>query len=164
MERKDAESTQLPSARRETGPDEPGGQTRVQRPPPMIQANEIRPGVVQVVVYAAPYGQAGAHWRRVLAGTNHNGYGRIFIQRFGANQRRYWHCYGPGDWYRGEIGANMDECPGAMFIWPFSLKHPSVEAVDAVDNQRLGRDMGQALRKFSQVDANDLWEVLFRFI
>jgi len=130
----------------------------------MIQANEIRPGVVEVLIHVAPYGQAGAHWRRVLAGSSHNGYGRIFIQRFGANQRRYWHCYGPGDWYKGERGANMDECPGAMFIWPYSLKDPSVEAVDAVDNQRLGRDMGQALRRFSQVDANDLWEVVFRFV
>ena len=50
------------------------------------------------------------------------------------------------------------------FIWPFSLKEPSVEAVDAIDNQKLGRDMGQALRKLSQKDANDLWEVVFRFI
>ena len=58
----------------------------------------------------------------------------------------------------------MDECPGAMFIWPFSLKEPHVEAVDAVDNQRLGRDLGRALRTYPQKDQNDLWEVVFQFI
>jgi hypothetical protein len=130
----------------------------------MIRTREIRPGVVQVSISVSAYGQAGHHWRDTLGAPDHNGYGRIFIQRFGANQRRYWHCYGPRDWYKGEKGANIDECPGAMFIWPCSLKEPSVEAVDAVDNQNLGRDMGQALRKFEQQDKTDLWEVVFRFV
>jgi hypothetical protein len=130
----------------------------------MITTKEITPGVIEITISALKYGQAGEHWRDVLRGPNHNGYGRIFIQRYGANQRRYWHCYGPGTWYKGEKGSNMDECPGAMFIWPFSLKDPSVEAVDAIDNQKLGRDMGLALRKYPQQLATDLWEVVFRFI
>jgi hypothetical protein len=74
------------------------------------------------------------------------------------------HCCGPGDWYKGTEGGNMDECPGAMFIWPFSLQEPDVEAVDAVDNQKLGRDLGRALRAYPQKDQNDLWEVVFQFV
>jgi hypothetical protein len=130
----------------------------------VIVAREVGAGVVEVTLSSSAYGQAGAHWKHVLDGPNHNGYGRLFIQRYGANQRRYWHCYGEGDWYRGVKGANMDECPGAMFIWPFSLKHPHVEAIDAIDNQRLGRELGAALRPYSQRDENDLWEVVFRFV
>jgi len=130
----------------------------------MVKALELRPGVVTITIARAIYGEAGEHWCRVLNGPNHNGYGRIFIQRFGANQRRYWHCYGHGDWYRGEAGSNRDECPGAMFIWPYSLKSASVEDIDATDNQLLGRDMGLALRRFHQKDHRDLWEVVFRFI
>ena len=130
----------------------------------MITTREIRPGVVEVVIPATSYGQAGAHWRKVLDGPNHNGYGRLFIQRYGANQRRYWHCYAFGDWYKGEVGPNRDECPGAMFIWPYSLKPADVDVVDAVDNQTLGRDLGAALRLYPQKDSNDLWEVVFRFV
>ena len=57
----------------------------------------------------------------------------------------------------------MDECPGTLFIWPYSLKDPSVEAIDAIDHQKLGRDLGQALRKYKQRNRNDLWEVVFHF-
>ncbi len=68
----------------------------------MIATKEIAPGVIEIAIHTSMYGQAGTHWRKVLGGPNHNGYGRIFIQRYGANERRYWHCYGPGDWYKGE--------------------------------------------------------------
>ena len=128
----------------------------------MITTSEIKPGVIDVTVTTAPYGQAGAHWRRVLSGANHGGYGKIYIQRFGANQRRYWSCYVLRDYYRGNPGANLDECPGAMFIW-VGKKEAHVEALDAIDNQALGRALGAALRKFPQNDERDLWEVVFRF-
>jgi hypothetical protein len=129
----------------------------------VIATREVRPGVIEVSIPAAQYGQAGAHWRKVLTGPNHNGYGKLYIQRLGANQRRYWHCYGPRDWYRGEAGVNQDECPGAMFIWT-SHKQAHVEAVDAIDNQKLGRDLGQALRRYEQRDEKDLWAIVFRFV
>jgi hypothetical protein len=128
-----------------------------------ISTREIQPGVVEITINTQFYGQAGKHWSSTLSGPNNNGYGKLYIQRFGANQRRYWHCYGPGDWYKGEKGINQDECPGAMFIWT-SLKEPSIEAVDAIENQKLGRDLGRELRKYPQKDASDLWEVAFRFI
>lgn len=128
-----------------------------------ITTRDIRPGVVEVTIPVAAYGQAGAHWRRVLGGPNHRGYGRIYIQRFGANQRRYLSCYELRDYYRGEKGANLDECPGAMFVWS-GMKEASVEAIDAIDNQALGRDLGAALRKYPQKDERDLWEVIFRFV
>lgn len=129
----------------------------------MITTHEIRPGVVEVTIAAASYGQAGTHWRRVLSGPNHGGYGQIYIQRFGANQRRYWSCYELRDYYRGSKGANLDECPGAMFIWT-GKKEAHVEPIDAIDNQALGRDVGAALRKYPQRDDKDLWEVVFRFV
>ena len=129
----------------------------------MITTREIKPGVVEVTIRAASYGQAGTHWRMTLSGPNHGGFGKIYIQRFGANKRRYWSCYELRDYYRGNPGANLDECPGAMFIWT-SNKQASVEAIDAIDNQSLGRDIGAALRKYPQATERDLWEVLFRFL
>ncbi len=123
---------------------------------------EIQPGVLQMTIRTAAYGQAGIHWRRVLSGASHGGYGKIYIQRFGANQRRYMSCYELRDYYRGEKGANLDECPGAMFIWTAG-KAAHVEALDAIDNQNLGRAMGLALRPYKQRDEKDLWEVRFRF-
>lgn len=128
----------------------------------MITTKELRPGVVQVSIHAASYGQAGAHWRQVL-GRNHGGYGKIYIQRFGANRRRYMSCYELRGYYSGNAGANLDECPGAMFIWT-SGKAADVEAIDAVDNQAFGRALGSALRKFPQRNERDLWQVVFRFV
>jgi hypothetical protein len=128
----------------------------------MISVNEIRPGVLEVTILASAYGQAGTHWRQVLSGPNQGGYGRIYIQRYGANQRRYLSCYELRDYYRGNKGANLDECPGAMFIWT-AAKPAHVEAIDAIDNQTLGRAMGLALRPYPQRDEQDLWEVRFRF-
>jgi hypothetical protein len=65
--------------------------------------------------------------------------------------------------FQGEKGINQDECPGAMFIWT-TLKDPSVEAVDALHNQALGRDLGRALQPYEQRSPLDLWEVTFRFM
>jgi hypothetical protein len=128
----------------------------------MILVTEIRAGVLRVLIQVSAYGQAGAHWRKVLDGPNHKGYGRIYIQRHGANSRRYENCYDLAGYYKGCAGANIDECPGAMFIWT-SMKDADVEAIDAIDNQALGRDLGNALRKYKQKDEKDLWEVQFRF-
>lgn len=129
----------------------------------MISTNELLPGIVQVIIRVSDYGQAGEHWRDVLEGPNHNGYGKIYIQRYGANRRRYENCYDLSSYYRGCAGANIDECPGAMFIWT-SDKDADVEAIDAVDNQKLGRELGNALRRFYQRDEKDLWEVRFQFV
>jgi hypothetical protein len=129
----------------------------------MIWTKEILPGVIQVTIATAHYGQAGRHWRRVLEGPHHNGYGRIFIQRFGAEQRRTWHCYPHRVWYKGQKGVNQDECPGAMFIWTGD-KEADVEALDAIDNQTLGRDLKNVLLPYKQGDENDLWEIVFRFV
>lgn len=129
----------------------------------MISTNELMPGLVQVIIRVSDYGQAGEHWREVLEGPQHNGYGKIYIQRYGANRRRYENCYDLSSYYRGCTGANIDECPGAMFIWT-SDKEADVEAIDAVDNQKLGRELGNALRRFYQRDEKDLWEVHFQFV
>ena len=50
-----------------------------------------------------------------------------------------------------------------MFIWT-AVKEADVEAIDAIDNQKLGRNLGTALRPFAQNDEKDLWEVQFRFV
>ncbi len=129
----------------------------------MIWTRETKPGVIEVTIATSHYGQAGAHWRQVLEGPDHQGYGRIFIQRFGANRRRYLNCYPYRGYYKGEKGANLDECPGAMFIWT-GYREADVEAIDAIDNQTLGRDLGRELRPFEQKNEEELWEVIFRFV
>lgn len=128
----------------------------------MITTTEIKPGVIQVLIRTAAYGQAGEHWKQTLGGPNHKGYGRIFIMRFGADKRRYQNCYPLSSYFRGQKGANLDECPGAMFIWT-GQKDASVEAIDAIDNQHLGRELGRALKKYPQPTEEDLWEVKFKF-
>lgn len=135
----------------------------VSRSSSVITAQLIHPGVVQVRILTRVYGQAGKHWRRVLGGPNHGGYGRIFIERTGANQRRYENCYDSRGDYRGNPAINLDECPGAMFIWTGS-KEADVEPICAVDNQKLGRELGHALRPYPQRKKIDLWEVVFRFL
>ncbi len=50
-----------------------------------------------------------------------------------------------------------------MFIWPGN-RQADAEAVDAIDNQALGRDLGRKLQKCEQQNENDLWEVVFRFV
>jgi hypothetical protein len=128
-----------------------------------IDVEEIRPGVLQIRIHAASYGQAGEHWKAVLDKPRQGGYGRIYIQRFGADGRRRDACWEQRGDYRGCAGANLDECPGAMFIWT-EAKKADVEAIDAIDNQTLGRHLRLALKPFSQASAADLWEVEFRFL
>ncbi|MFA6966184.1 MULTISPECIES: hypothetical protein [Bosea] len=127
-----------------------------------VTAQETMLGIVDVTIRVAAYEEAGEHWKRVLSGPRHGGYGRIFIQRYGINRRRYLNCYDWRGMYRGQP-ANIDECPGAMFIWQ-GKKEASTEPVFAHNNQRLGRDMGWALRPFQQTGETDFWEVRFKFV
>jgi hypothetical protein len=49
-----------------------------------------------------------------------------------------------GSLYKGEKGNNLDECPGAMFIWD-TQKTAHVQPCDALANQEFGRDLYFAL-------------------
>jgi hypothetical protein len=131
-----------------------------------VDVRELSPGVITIRINARQYGDAGRHWQRALGGPNHGGFGRIYLQREGAHMRRRWHTAGPRADYSGPgegRALNPDEAPGASMIWEADLP-PSVEMVDAVHNQALGRDIGNALRQFPQNDPNDLWEIVFEFI
>lgn len=121
-------------------------------------------GVVTVTINTAFYGDAGKHWRDILDKPNHGGYGRIFIQRDGADQRRKDACWELKGLHAGNPAANLDECPGAMFIWSNSYKAADVEPLCATANQSLGRDIGLELRQYPQKTPADLWEVKFKFI
>lgn len=128
----------------------------------MIKATESK-GVITLQIVTGVYGQAGQHWKSVLNGPNNGGYGKIYIDRKGASTRRRWHTADLHSYYQKVPAINIDECPGAMFIWT-TAKMVDVEAVDAIDNQKLGRDMGLALRPFQQTNPKDLWEVRFKFM
>lgn len=128
----------------------------------MITTRLIRPGVIEVTIAVAAYGQAGRHWRDVLVGPNHGGFGRIFIDRFDTDERRRSACSTLRPYYRGEKGANLDECPGAMFVWEGD-READVEPIDAIDNQTLGRALMHALKAYKQKTREELWEVVFRF-
>lgn len=129
----------------------------------MITTSE-KNGVVTVTIVTAAYGDVGQHWKCVLDKPNNGGYGKIYIQREGAAKRRYEACANMRGLHAGNPGANLDECPGAMFIWSNQEKEADVEALDAEANQRFGRDLGYALKKYPQATAADLWEVRFRFL
>ena len=137
----------------------------------------ISPGVLAVNIRTAAYPGAADHWKAQLTGENAKKWGRIFIDPSAreGKQRRRDALHPWGDTYKGEAGANLDECPGAMFVWETqAIAH--VEPVDARSNQDLGRDMYHALRRGIR-DAIDpskasrmprrgemgWWEVRFRF-
>ena len=130
----------------------------------MINASELLPGVIQVTITTAGYGLTGLHWQRVLGTANHNGYGKVYIQRFGANRRRYEACYDLRGYYKGLPSVDIDECPGAMFIWSGPKFEAHTEPVDAFSNRALGSDLSRALSAYPQSSETDLWEVRFRFI
>lgn len=130
----------------------------------MITATEIKSGLIEVVIQVNAYGDAGAHWKEALGGKNHGGYGKIYIERYGAKERRKDNLWVLKPFYRGAgIHINLDEAPGAMFIHSTD-KEVSVEPLCAVSNQKLGRDLGNALRKFKQNSPQELWQVIFRFV
>ncbi len=130
---------------------------------PGISTTE-KSGVVTVTIITAVYGDAGRHWKDVLDKPNHGGYGKIYIQREGAEQRRREACWSLRGLHAGNPAANLDECPGAMFIWTNSGKEADVEPLCATANQKMGRELGQALQQFAQATPADLWEVKFRFL
>ena len=129
----------------------------------MISTTEKK-GVVTITIVTKAYGDAGQHWRDVLDKPNHGGYGKIYIQRDGAKQRRREACWSLNGLHAGNPAANLDECPGAMFIWSNAEKEADVEPLCADANQRFGRDMGAQLRKYAQQTPADLWEVKFKFL
>jgi hypothetical protein len=126
----------------------------------MVTAREIVPGVVEVVIHYRAYGDAGQHWKKVLGRANH-GYGQIYIERFGADARRRDNIWPMKGLYKGQP-ADLDECPGAMFIWTGD-EEASVEPVFYFNNRALGSDLGYALSPFEQRSRDMLWEVRFRF-
>ncbi len=130
-----------------------------------IRAVNIEPGVVLVQIFYLPYGQAGRHWKRVLGNpeVTKAKYGSIYIDRFGIKERRKWNLWEFRGDYRGVPEINLDECPGAMFITEnTNLSH--VEHICAVDNQKLGRDLGNVLTSFTQGSPDEYWEVRFEFL
>lgn len=107
----------------------------------------MRSGVIKVWVLCAAYPMVADHWREQLTGRNAEKWGRIYIDPApGASAERRSIALAPfGSLYRGEIGANIDECPGAMFIWESQQPaHPL--PTDARANQDFGRDLYFALR------------------
>ncbi len=111
-----------------------------------IKTTRIEPGVISVTILTTAYPTVGEHWRQQLTGKNLRKWGRIYIDPAPgeADERRSMALAPFGKLYKGEVGANIDECPGAMFIWEtqeIAHGHPT----DARSNQDLGRDLYHAL-------------------
>lgn len=131
-------------------------------------------GRIDVTIITAAYPTVGEHWRQQLTGSNLRKWGRIFIDPDPrAVKDRRSMAIGPfRGLYKGERAANVDECPGAMFIWEtHETAHPV--PVDAKSNQQFGIDLYQALcsEVMTQLDCSrhDVhgqlawWEVRFAF-
>ena len=113
-----------------------------------VTATIITPGIVEVNISAAAYPMVGLHWKRQLTGRSAAKWGRIFIDPSPTerNSRRREALRPFGNLYRGEVGNNLDECPGAMFVWE-THQESHVQPCDARSNQDLGRDLYHALRR-----------------
>ncbi len=139
--------------------------------------NTVRPepGLIVATVSVSAYPTVGEHWRQQLTGRNLKKWGRIFIDPApgAAGQRRSIALAPFGSLYKGQVGANIDECPGAMFIW--ETQEPAhAFPTDARSNQDFGRDLYFALRhrvlsetgpcRRSELKARlAWWEVRFAF-
>ena len=129
-----------------------------------IGVRRILPGVVEVTINVRAYPTVGSHWRQQLTGNNAKKWGWIAID---PDKREKWRrrreALDPfGRAYAGEVGANLDECPGAMFMW--QTNEPAhVRPCDARANQDLGRDLYFALRAAIPEPMGE-WQVRFRFV
>src|ERR1700678_3313710 len=76
-------------------------------------------GIAILDVKTAAYPQVAEHWREQLTGKNASKWGRIWIDpcKKQAKLRRRDALWPFGDTYKGVVGSNLDECPGAMFVW-----------------------------------------------
>jgi hypothetical protein len=140
-----------------------------------IQTETVAPGVIQVTIQTSAYPMVGEHWRRQLSGANRKRWGKIFIDPDPkAKAQRRSIALGPfRGLYKGAVGNNNDECPGAMFIW--ETQRPShVQPSDAKSNQDFGRDLYRALEHRVLKETGSLppkpikermawWEVRFEF-
>lgn len=141
-----------------------------------ITTERIAPGVIKVTIQVSAYPMVGDHWKQQLSGKNAKKWGRIFIDPAPgeAGDRRSIALAPFQALYKGEIGNNNDECPGAMFIWE-TQKTAHVQPSDALSNQEFGRDLYFALRQrvlqeTGLCPAKEVkmrmawWEVVFSFI
>jgi len=112
-----------------------------------IRTANPEPGVITVNIQTSGYPMAGDHWRQQLTGAALRQWGKIYIDPApGASDERRSMALAPlGRLYKGEVGNNNDECPGAMFIWQ-TQETAHVQPLDARSNQDLGRDLYFALR------------------
>lgn len=129
-----------------------------------IDVKQVEPGVVEATIDLAGYPMVGHHWREQLTGTNAAKWGRIFVDPSPTEKNaRRKDALGPfGTLYKGEKGNNLDECPGAMFVWETN-RTAHVQPVDARANQDLGRDLYFALKR-AIPGPMAWWEVRFRFV
>jgi hypothetical protein len=128
-----------------------------------VDASIVADGVVEVRIRTAAYPMVGLHWRQQLTGSNAAKWGRIFVDpsKEERRTRRRGALHSFGDLYRGEVGNNLDECPGAMFVWETN-RESHVQPCDARSNQDLGRDLHSALRRVISGPMG-WWEVRFVF-
>jgi len=113
-----------------------------------IEARVIGPGILLCTIRTDAYFMVGAHWKQQLTGHNATQWGRIYMDpdRKAKDRRRREAL---ADWrgiYAGHKDINLDECPGAMFIWEKPTT-AHVEPLCAVSNQEFGRDMYAALHE-----------------
>jgi hypothetical protein len=111
-------------------------------------------GVIKCRINWQRYGMVGEHWKNQLIGTNRQKWGKIYIdadEREQAINRRdaLWpHKESTANRTRKQkreaAATNLDECPGAMFVWE-SREPADVEPVCAQLNQDFGRDLYFAL-------------------
>lgn len=140
-----------------------------------IHSENSAPGVITVTVQTCAYPMVADHWKQQLTGRNKAKWGKIYIDPDPASKReRRSIALAPfAGLYKGEVGNNNDECPGAMFIWE-SQEISHVQPCDAVSNQEFGRDLYRALESVVlRATPNDprsikqrmaWWQVEFRFV
>jgi len=140
-----------------------------------IHTERAAPGVIKVTIQTSAYPMVGEHWQQQLTGSNKKRWGRIYIDPDPeAKAQRRSIALGPfKGLYKGQVGNNNDECPGAMFIWETQTTS-HVQPSDAKSNQEFGTDLYRALehRVLSETHSGPptsikkrmaWWEVQFEF-
>jgi hypothetical protein len=121
-------------------------------------------GRLTLIINVQSFGLTGQHWKDQLTGRNRSKWGKIYIHADKAltiENRRI----ATQDW-RGAFRAqpvDIDECPGAMFIWERQEVEADAMPVDRWSNRALGSAIRHALDAI--ITGSKAWyEVDFRFI
>lgn len=129
-----------------------------------VTASKPTNGKLTLTINVRTYGVTGLHWKEQLSGSNRDKWGKIYISgdaELTKMNRSIATGHAKG-LFKG-YPVDIDECPGAMFMWDGPEQQAHDVATDRSSNRALGSAIRHALR--SAIDGPMAWyQVEFEFV